>query len=177
MHFSRRCGSFLLVTLTLSCLAGCADYSALQFRQDHRLTFTAPESRELVETPLKVSWTIEDFQVVKPGSGEPSENAGYFAVFVDQAPVEPRATLDEVAEDDPDCVKDPKCPDRTYLADRGVYTTTDSELTLELIPALGSKEDVQLHEVTVVLLDSSGRRIGEVAWYQQFKMKNRATYE
>lgn len=173
MQHPRRVGMALASVLLL---AGCADYSELQFVKDERLTFTEPASRELVTTPLRISWSMEDFTVVEPGQGEPTDDAGYFAVFVDRAPVEPGHTLEDVAGRDEACKRDPSCPDARYLADRGVYTTTKSSLTVELIAALPSKEDVQLHDVTVVLLDSEGRRIGEAAWYRQFKMENR-TFE
>lgn len=163
------------MSLALLCalsLTGCTDYSKLLYANDDRLDFTAPENRELVTTPLRVSWTIDEFTVVKPGSAEPADDAGYFAVFVDQAPIKPGHTLDDVADDDEACKRDPKCPDRLYLSDRGVYTTSKTSLVLEQIPPLDNKEDIHLHDVTVVLLDSSGRRIGESAWYRNFKMEN-----
>lgn len=164
-----------LAVLSAPSLTGCADYSKLQFVNDDRLEFTAPENRELVTTPLRMSWTIDEFTVVKPGRGEPTDDAGYFAVFVDQAPIKPGRTLEDVADDDEACKRDPKCPDRVYLSDRSVYTTSKTSLVLKQILPLDSKEDIHLHEVTVVLLDSSGRRIGESAWYRNFKMENRSS--
>lgn len=162
-----------LTALPLVLAAGCVDVSELQFVQDDRLTFDAPGSRELVETPLQLSWAMTDFEVVERGQGEPSDDAGYFAVFVDRAPVEPGETLEEVAGRDDVCRRDPACPDEQYLADRGVYVTTTPSLTIDLVPALGSTEEIELHDVTVILLDSRGRRIGESAWYREFRMVNR----
>lgn len=161
-----------LALLSALSLTGCTDYSKLLYTKDDRLDFTAPANRELVKTPLSVSWTIDDFTVVKPGIAAPADDAGYFAVFVDRAPIEPGHTLDDVADDDEACERDPKCPDRQYLSDRGVYTTSKTSLVLEQILPLDNEEDIHLHEVTVVLLDSSGRRIGESAWYRYFKMEN-----
>lgn len=157
------------VLLVIS-LAACMDYSRLAFRQDHRLEFTAPRSYELVKTPITVSWKMDDFDVVKPESGAPRPSTGYFAIFVDRAPVKPGHTLRDVADGDGSCLRDPDCPDAAYLADRGVYTTTTPSVELASIPALESQEAVQLHEATVVLLDSTGHRIGEAAWHIPFKL-------
>lgn len=167
-------GAICLAVLSAS-LTGCADYSGLQFVNDHRLKFTAPENQELVTTPLRVSWSIDEFTVVNAGRGEPTDDAGYFAVFVDQAPIKPGHTLEDVAGDDEACKRDPKCPDKQYLSDRGVYTTSKTSLALKVITPLSTKEDIHLHEITIVLLDSSGRRIGESAWYRYFKMENRSS--
>jgi hypothetical protein len=158
----------LLVTTGLT--GGCAAWSELQFKQDHRLQFTSPENYELVDPPVEVAWTIEGFEVLPAGSGEPpSDDAGYFAVFVDQAPIRPGRTLEDVAGRDEACKRDPRCPDRRYLEAKAVYVTHQPRLNLELIPQLASKEKIQAHQLTVILLDSTGHRIGESAWYLQFK--------
>lgn len=155
-------------------LSGCVDLSELQFKQDDRLDFTSPETNELVELPLEVTWTMDDFTALPPRVlGGPRTDAGYFAVFVDRAPVKPRESLDVLGEDDPACSSDPRCPDKRYLSSLGVYTTHRTSITIPLVPPLPSKEDVQQHQVTVVLLDAEGRRIGESAWFRQFTMENR----
>lgn len=147
-------------------LAGCGltHLADLNFRVDDRLHFTSPADRALVPHSFTVTWTIDDFRVAAPHSEPPSRDAGYFAVFVDRAPVRPGQTLDAVASDDPTCEQDPTCPDRAYLRDRQVYVTTDPSVRLRQVPDQAAKEDTQLHAVTVVLLDTSGRRIGESAW-------------
>lgn len=156
-------------------LAGCATYAELAYRQDHRLRFTAPRPYELVKEPVTLSWTMKDFDIVEPGSGSPEDSAGYFAIFIDKAPVKPGRTLAEVAGRDQACDRDPKCPDARYLADRGVYTTTKTGFELDAVPALDSNETVQLHEATVVLLDAAGHRIGEAAWHVPFKLTKRGS--
>ena len=46
-----------------------------------------------------------------------------------------------------------------------MFPTTSTSLRLVQIPTiLGDREKLQLHTITVVLLDTSGRRIGESAW-------------
>lgn len=158
-------------TVLVVSLVACTDYSRLAFRQDRRLAFTTPQSYELVEMPVTLSWTIEDFRIVKPDSGLPQESAGYFAIFVDRAPVKPGRALQDVADQDESCKREPKCPDARYLAERGVYTTAKTTFELQTVPALDSNETVQLHEATVVLLDSGGHRIGEAAWHIPFKLE------
>ncbi|HET6907997.1 MAG TPA: hypothetical protein VFH54_01555, partial [Mycobacteriales bacterium] len=60
---------------------------------------------------------------------------------------------------------DPKCPNVSYLNDRGVYTTTNSSIRLDTIAnVVGNNDKVQLHSFIVVLMNTAGHRIGESAW-------------
>ena len=118
----------------------------------------------MVKQPVTVSWTIHDFTVQPFGSAAPSEDAGFFAVFVDRSPIKPGHTLKDVAKGDRFCETSPDCPDRAYLKQHFVFTTTGTSLRLPQIPNLTSKESVQLHTITVVLMDTAGHRIGESAW-------------
>jgi hypothetical protein len=158
----------LLVGLVSGC--GLTHLQDLRFRVDDRLHFTSPPDRSLVRQPFTVSWTIDDFRIAAEGSEPPSRDAGYFAVFVDKAPVKPGQTLDVVANDDPACQADPGCPDKSDLRDRRVYPTTNTHLRLNLIPDVAGRDEVQLHVVTVVLMDTAGHRIGESAWELDVRM-------
>lgn len=142
-------------------LSGCG--SGLSFRADHRLDVTSPRSRTSVHLPVTVRWTMRDFD--HPG--------GYYALFVDRAPVRPGQTVESLA--DGDCRRTPGCPDRSYLAARGVYTTAGTSLTLTAVDPVNSYDRIQTHEVTIVLMDRTGRRIGESAWYVDFRLP-RGTY-
>lgn len=167
----------LVATLAAS-VTGCGltHLSDLNFRVDNRLHFDAPKSRSLVHSPLTVSWTMRDFTIAGPGSAAPSRHAGYFAVFVDRAPIKPGETLKAVGKGDPTCENNPKCPDKTYLNNHRVYTTTQTHLRLPLVTDIaGNHESVQMHAVTVVLLDTSGHRIGESAWELDFRMRKVST--
>lgn len=159
----------LLATLLVGC--GLTQLENLNFRVDDRLDFTAPKPRTLVGQPVTLSWTIRDFTIQAPGSAPPSRDAGYFAVFVDRTPVKPGHTLDDIASGDAFCRTDPACPDRSYLRQHQVYTTTRTTLRLPQIQNLiGNKNDEQLHSVTVVLMDTAGQRIGESAWQLDFRL-------
>ena len=171
----RRMGLARLIAaaLALSALTGCVNVSQLAFTNDDRLSVVSPDDRALVTTPFTIQWRIADFRIAKPGSEAPTKDAGYFAIFLDRAPVKPGKTLRDVAKGDSSCKRIPTCPDQAYLADRGVFTTTGMSLQLDVVPALASKDKVQLHSVIIILLDTEGRRIGESAWRTEFKLRKR----
>ena len=159
-----RCAASMAALLVLSG-CGLTHLQDLQFRVDKRLQFVSPEARATVHQPVTISWTMRDFTVAAQGSRPPSRDAGYFAVFVDRSPVRPGHTLKDVGKGDRFCESDPKCPDRQYLRDHNVFTTTATHLEFPVLPAVaGDKSHLQMHTFTVVLLDTSGHRIGESAW-------------
>lgn len=141
--------------------SGCAA-SGLAFRQDNRLSFTAPTDRSEVTLPVTVRWEVEDFDV--------GQGAGSFAVFVDRAPQPPGKTLPWLARNDDSCRRDAGCPDAAWFADRWVFPTTATELTIERLPAR-TDDRREFHEVTVVLLDADGRRVGETGWSIEFQVE------
>lgn len=153
-------------------LSGCANLSDLQFRVDHYVKVVAPASRAKLSLPITLRWQVKGFRVAAPGSEPPSKHAGYFAIFVDRAPIRPGQTLAAVAGNDPTCVASAGCPDAQYLADRQVYRTTNLFFTLRQVFALsGDSDNWQLHDATIVLLDTAGHRIGEHAYYRDFELK------
>ena len=162
----------LLALLAVSATAcGITHMQDLNFRVDNRLQFLSPPARTLVTTPVTVRWKMAGFEVEAPGSAPPRRDAGYFAVFVDRAPIKPGQTMRSVASRDEECLHKPGCPDPAYLAARQIYTGTAGSLTLQQIPPIaGDVERVQIHTITVVLMDTSGHRIGESAWELDLRM-------
>jgi hypothetical protein len=161
---SARCALALIAVLALSS-CGLTHLQDLNFRVDKRLSFVSPKARTTVHQPVTITWTMKDFTAQAQGSAPPHRDAGYFAVFVDQTPIRPGHTMDDVAAGDPYCQRLKTCPDRRYLADHHVYTTTQTQMKFPLLPNItGSKQSLQLHTFTVVLMDTSGHRIGESAW-------------
>lgn len=155
-------------------LAGCGlpDLDDLNFRVDDRLDFVSPDARSTVKPPVTITWTMDDFRIAAEGSEPPSDDAGYFAIFIDQTPIKPGHTMDDLAEDDSFCEDSPDCPDELYLANHDVYTTTSKSFEIPLIPNLPeSNEELQLHTITIVLMDTSGRRIGESAWDLEVRIR------
>ena len=147
-----------LALVATSCASGLA------FVQDDRLEITAPDSHSDVTLPVTIRWTVHDFNVTGPsGTAEPA--AGYFGVFVNKSPMPPGRPLSWIARDDRQCDRVPGCPDATYLADRGVYATSDTSITFRQLPDQNVFRGEETHEITIVLLDGKGNRIGESAWY------------
>lgn len=165
----RPAGLLAALAAALALVASACGVSNLAFFVDNRLHFVAPKPRAMVSLPVTISWRMADFDVVSPGTLPVSSRSGYFAVFVDRAPIRPGQTVAAVA--DRRCRRTPGCVDAGYLADRGVYTTTEDFVTLRQVSNLNSYQSVQTHEVTVVILDSAGKRIGESAWYLDFRMR------
>ena len=161
-------------------LALCGALSAcvpqgLAFRVDDRLTFTSPEDRATVTLPVRLDWEIRDFEITGPG-GEPREDEGYFAVFIDSTPMPPGKPLRWIARKDNSCRPADGCPDEEYLRARGIHTTTETELTLEQLPGLSTEHQDrrERHRATVVLLDAAGHRIGESAFEIAFDVDRKA---
>ncbi len=167
MANGRRLARVAVGLVTVLTLAGCGltHLQDLNFRADKRLHFLSPQDRSTVQPPVTIAWRMDDFRTAAQGSGPPSHDAGYFAIFVDQTPIKPGHTMDDVASDDPFCKQSPTCPDSDYLAQHDIYTTTKTSIEIPVIANLpGNKEKLQLHTITIVLMDTSGHRIGESAW-------------
>jgi hypothetical protein len=157
-----RSGLVLVALVLVACIP-----DGLAFVKDERLEIVAPDSLTTVTTPVTIDWEIEDFRITGP-DGSSSDDAGYFGVFVDRAPIPPGEALSWLARDDRRCLETEGCPDRTYFADRDAYTTSETSFTLRHLPDQDAYQGHERHEVTVVLLDGTGRRIGESAWYVDF---------
>src|SRR3954466_15628317 len=119
-----------LAACCLLALTACVP-QGLAFRVDDRLTFTSPKDRAEVTLPLTVSWSVRDFSVVGPGGTPSGRSSGYFAVFVHQAPQPPGKPLSGIARKDRPCRPSQGCPSDEYLANRNIFSTTDTHLTFE----------------------------------------------
>jgi hypothetical protein len=150
----------VLVVCALAVLTSGCGVSGLAFRQDDRLSFVTPRDRSEVTLPLTVRWDVRDFDVPSDGS---------FAVFVDRAPQPPGKHIDWLARNDDACRPADGCPDVDWFEERDIFPTSDTQLTIERLP----REDDgrrDLHEITVVLLDGAGRRVGETGWTVEFQV-------
>jgi hypothetical protein len=160
--------SFVRVTLAAGLLlvASACGVHGLSFVQDKRVDVVRPHDRSKVRLPLTVGWTVKDFSV---GPG-----AGSFGVFVDRSPQPSGRTLTWLFRGDRGCTGSgaAACATPDFLAQRNVYRTTDTNFTVDQVTRLtGSQAGRPLHEVTIVLLDAAGKRVGEGAWSVQFEVK------
>jgi hypothetical protein len=160
-----------LAVVVAGILTACG--SGLQFRADQRLSFRVPTDRQRVAVPFTVEWSMRDFRAVGlDGSADPGRGA--YAVFLDRAPMPAGKDLKWLVRDDDACTRDPRCPNAQYLADRGVSLTTDTKVVIRTLARADVGVGDEKHHVNVVLLDGKGRRIGESAWYRQFRTNRRA---
>jgi hypothetical protein len=154
--------AFSLLLLT----AGCGVHG-LSFVQDERVDIISPSDRVKVKLPLKIDWTTKDFAA---GAGQ-----GAFGILIDRTPQRSGKTLPWIFRGDDSCKGSTGralCTSAEFLAERGVFMTTDTSFTVERVALLsGSQRKRQFHEATIVLLDEAGRRLGEGAWSVQFEVK------
>lgn len=163
----------LLSVLLAALLPAACGISGLSFRQDTRLVITSPRDRAIVEVPVTVDWKVRDFNVTGR-DGRRRTDAGYFGVFVDRPPIPPEETLAWLARDDAQCRLMPACPNDDYFRQINVFSTTETEITIERFPELSTDEDRRdFHEVVIVLLNGRGERIGESAFAVEFELKRR----
>jgi hypothetical protein len=149
--------------------SGCARVGDLRFRQDDRLTFSAPQDGATVQLPLTISWTMTDFATQKRGSAV-RPDSGYFAVVVDQYPMGPGKPLTDLLPDGT-CTGDPTCPSPDMLETlANTYVTSTTSVTLPSVPA--SRYGTSTHFAVVVLVDGSGRRIGDSSWTVNFTVED-----
>lgn len=147
-------------------LTGCA-ISGLAFRVDDRVTIVEPGDRATVTLPVTVTWTVRDFDVTGP-SADVRPDAGMFGVFVDRSPQPPGEPLAWLARDDDSCRPADGCPDDRWFNDRSVFVTSQPTITLATLARPVNLRGAERHEVTIVLLDGQGHRIGEAAWHVTF---------
>jgi hypothetical protein len=152
----------LVVLVALVALLPACGLHGLSFVQDDRVSIISPDDRAEVDLPLTVRWTVEDFD----------RKTGSFGVFVDRAPQPPGRTLAWLARDDEVCKATRGCPDAAYLAQHDAYRTRKTSFTVTEVQDL-DRDNTQreFHEVTVVLLDDQGERIGESAFSVEFEVK------
>ena len=144
--------------------------NGLNFQQDDRLTFIAPGDRAKVDLPVTVSWRVTDFEVTG-SDGDDRRDAGYFGVFVDRAPQPPEKTQQWLVRDDQRCRGVQSCP-REYLEQLNIHSTTRTRFVIQRLPepASNAQRRREFHEVTIVLLNGRGERIGESAFTRQFEV-------
>ena len=158
--------------------SGCAVHG-LAFRTDDRVSIKAPSNESTVSLPVTLRWTVKSLPGIgqslpgigQPGAGRPTK----FAVFVDRQPMRPGQTFRSVVDDQ--CKQTPGCPDPSWLAQRYIFTTTDTTLRLDGVPADNQGNRFGRghgHEATIVLVDDAGRRIGEAAYAVDFFVKGPA---
>lgn len=136
-------------------VTGCAASPA--FVANDRIEIRQPVDLAVVGEPFLLDWTDD------------GAAPDHYAIFVDRDPIGPGETIDSLADDA--CRQRDGCPDDQYLADRGIYLTSDTELLVpRLVPlgGAGAADPRPIHRATIVLIDDGVRR-GEAAWSIEFR--------
>jgi hypothetical protein len=168
----RPCADRLSIAVVVAVLLTGCTTSGLSLVRDERVTIKAPIDRAKVRLPVTVEWTVKEFDVTGPTPAA-RKDAGYFGVFVDQAPQPPGKPLAWVAHNDKSCTTVPGCPGAQYLADKEIFTTRATRFVVSQVRDFTSAERQQrreFHQVTIVLLDGRSRRIGESAFSVEFQV-------
>jgi predicted small lipoprotein YifL len=159
---------FAALAALAATLTACGT-SGLNFVQDERIEITAPRDRAKISLPATISWEVRDFEITGP-DGASRPDAGYFGLYIDRAPQPPLKTQAWLTRDEQNCLGG--CSSELALASRDIHSTESTEFTIDRLPR--PSERVQrrreFHEVTIVLLDGRGRRIGESAFIRQFEV-------
>jgi hypothetical protein len=164
----RRAGLFLALVI----VASACGVSGLNFVKDERVTITSPGDRAEVTLPVTFTWDVTDFQVTGPDGSE-REDAGYFGVYVDRAPQPPERSQAWLVREDSRCVAEPApCAEASFLAQFNIFSTTERTFTVERVqePTEQAERRREFHEVTIVLLNGRGERIGESAFLREFEV-------
>lgn len=161
------------LTVVLLLVPACG-VRGLNFQSDDRVTITSPDDREEVRLPVTVTWQVRDFEITGR-DGSRRGDAGYFGVYVDRAPQPPSRTQEWLVRDDERCRSDPSCPNKDFLAQLEIHSTTRQTFTIERVaePSSDAVRRREFHEVTIVLLNGRGERIGESAFTRQFEVDRR----
>lgn len=134
--------------------------------QDDSVRFLSPPDRARVTLPVVIDWKPDRATFRAAGfDGTAQPDRGLYAVFIDRSPIAPGEHIESLADGDRLCTTAPGCPDRRWLADRGVHLTRRSRLSLAHLPASGRPAGgLRRHRATVVKLDGRGVRHGEASW-------------
>jgi hypothetical protein len=129
------------------------------FRAANGLTITSPLSDKVVATPLTVRW-----KSTYPAGTE-------YALFFDAPPIGPGQTMRAVPESihDSTCLAQPSCPSATYLAQDNIYLTKSNSFVLPAFQSSAGYDALILHRLTIVALGPNGRRLGEAAYWVDFR--------
>lgn len=142
----------------LLALAGCGGASAA-LTLDESVEIVQPAPLQVVATPFAVRWT---------GDLGPGES---FALFVDRAPIAPGESLAEAFADE--CDGGEGCPDEAFLSARGVHVADGNEIEVPLLMPRGGADgapDLEVHHLTLVVLDDDGARRGERSWSTELRV-------
>jgi hypothetical protein len=163
----RRARAAALMVVLAVFASGCA-LRGLAFVKDSRLALVGFPDRSHIVLPHDVTWRFTG-ALADPATAPPGAPVA-FAVLVDWTPPPPGRSLASLLASDPTCRRTGGCP-AGYLARNRIYVTTDTTFHLANVSTgTDRNERRSFHELTVVLVDASGRRVGETAASTRFRI-------
>jgi hypothetical protein len=163
-HRGRRASAAACLATLLAlgvALSGCTR-SGLDFRSDDRLQIENLKDRSTIELPHRLEFSFD-------GTLGDGGIAG-FAVLVDWSPPPPGKSLASLLKDDPVCSGPAGCP-VGYLDQNRISVTTDTTFELDNVPVGSDRQERRgYHELTIILVDAEGRRVGEASAYSRFRV-------
>ena len=142
--------------MILGLIGGGCRVTGLAYRDNQRVKIVEPTQNATVHLPMRLEWT----------ASRPSQGTRY-AIFTDQPPMGPDESLRSIA--DQTCKQTPGCPNKEYLEENNIYVTKAHSLVISHIPQLSAPLK-NVHEITIVLLNSAGRRVGESFYSVNFSV-------
>lgn len=142
-------------------LAACST-SGLAFRADDRLQIDNLDDRSTIEVPFTLEFSFD--------GDLPAGQATAFGVLIDWTPPPPGAPLSDLLADDPACRGPQGCPEG-YLERNRITVTTDTTYEMDNVPVGSDRQERRgFHEVTIILVDDQGRRVGESSAFARFRV-------
>lgn len=142
-------------------LTSCST-TGLAFRQDRRLRILNLKDRSTIELPFELELAFD-------GALPAADGAVALGILVDWTPPPPGEPLTDLLRDDPACSGPAGCPDG-YLERNRIHVTTDTSWLLDDVPVGTDRQERRgFHEVTIVLVDADGRRVGETFAFARFR--------
>jgi hypothetical protein len=137
-------------------VAGCGN-TPREFRQNQSLRIVSPTELQTVTAPAQIRWVTT--------SALPANTR--FAIFIDTPPLPPGRTLRSMVRRGDPCLLLASCPDATWFQLHGVRLAPSHEVAVDRFPILGGvvgKTSPVIHQVTIVPIDTTGRRIGAATY-------------
>lgn len=160
MHVPR--GVTGTVGAVLCCMLAACTVSGLAIRADDRLQIDNLADRATIEPPFVLEFSFD--------GGLPSGDATAFGVLIDWAPPPPGKPLSDLLSDDPACIGPQGCPEG-YLERNRITITTDTTFLMDNVPVGTDRQERRgFHEVTIILVDDAGRRVGESSAFARFRV-------
>jgi hypothetical protein len=147
--------------LSLGWLLTACGVNGLGFEDSTHIQDIQPPRFATVKVPFTLSW-----------NAEPLADGQRYLVLVDQDPMAPGASIDDLVDDT--CKATKGCPNKAYLDAHYMFETTTNRIKITSVPSAGSYDAddlTNLHHFSIVVLDAHDRRVGEQIWTTDLKVR------